>query len=161
MSVSLLAIATYKSTSGGAWLLRVFLSAIPCWFIFMTVVPPWLKQGRNQPRITVVSAWLGAAMTVFLVEFLLLGAAHVLLGASRPELLEHLWMLSMPLAWINPNFLLTPAKSFPDVCGVILGNSVFFGSLMFACYQIVCWAFRRARPTRLSISDSDDTEDEE
>lgn len=160
-SVSLLAVATHKSTSGGAWLLTVFLSAIPCWFIFVIVVPPWLKQGRNQPRVTLVSAWLGAAMSVFLVEFLLFGAAHVLLGASRRELLEHLEMLSQPLAWISPNFLITPAKSFFDVCGVILGNSVFFGSLIFACYQPVRWAFRRTRPTQLSLSNSNSKEDDE
>jgi hypothetical protein len=45
-----------------------------------------------------VSSWLGAALTVFLVEFLVFGAAHVLLEASRRELLEFLWMLSEPLA---------------------------------------------------------------
>jgi hypothetical protein len=108
-SVSLLAVATHESTSGGAWLFSVFLSAIPCWFIFMIAVPPWLKQGRNQPRFTLVSAWLSAAMSVFLLEFLLFGAAHVLLGASQRELLEHLEMLSLPLAWISPNFLIEPA----------------------------------------------------
>jgi hypothetical protein len=160
-SVSLLAIATHKSTSGGAWLLGIFFSAIPCWITFLNIVPPWLKRGHNQPRITLVSSWLGAALTVFLVEFLVFGAAHVLFGASRRELLEFLWMLSEPLAWISPNFLITPAKSFFDLCGVILGNSVFFGSLIFACYQSVRWALRRNRPAQLSLSNTNSTEDDE
>ena len=129
--------------------------------MFLDVVPPWLKQGHNQPRITLVSSWLGVALTVFLVEFLGFGAVHVLFGTSRRELLEFLWMLSEPLAWISPNFLITPARSFFDVCGVILGNSVFFGSLTFAFYQTVRWAFRRARPTQLSLSNSGSTEDDE
>lgn len=160
-SVSLLAVATHKSTSGGAWLLSVFSSAIPSWFIFMIVVPPWLKRGHNQPKFTIVVSWLSAALSVFVVEFLGFGAAHLLLGASRRELLEHLEMLSMPLAWISPNFLITPSKSFFDVCGVILGNSVFFGSLIFAAYQPVRLAFRRSRPTQLSLSNSNSTEDED
>jgi hypothetical protein len=96
-----------------------------------------------------------------LVEFLGVVAAHVLLGASQRELLEYLEMLSLPLAWISPNFLITPAKSLLDVCGVILGNSAFFGSLVFALYQLVRWAPRRNRSTQLSISASNSTGDDE
>ena len=160
-SVCLIAVATHKSTSGGEWLLKVFLSAIPCWLIFRVVVPPWLKQGRNQDRLTFVKAWLGAAITVFLVGFVLFGAAHVLLGASRREFQEFLEMLSLPLAWISPNSLITPGKGLLHVYGVILGNSVFFGALIYVCYQPVRWAFRRWRPTQLSLSDGDSTEDNE
>lgn len=65
---------------------------MPFWIVFVVLIPPWLKQGFNQPRITFVSSWLGAALTVFLVEFLVFGAAQVLLRASRRELLEQLEM---------------------------------------------------------------------
>jgi hypothetical protein len=153
--------ATHESTSGGAWLLGIFLSAIPCWIMFLNVVPPWLKQGHAQPRITLVSSWLSVALTVFLVEFMGFGALYVFFGSSRRELLEHLAMLSMPLAWISPNFLITPSRTFFDLCGIILGNSAFFGPLMFACYQTVRWAFRRSRPTQLSLSISNPTADDE
>jgi predicted RNA-binding Zn-ribbon protein involved in translation (DUF1610 family) len=160
-SISLIATATHKSSSGGTWILSVVLLAIPVWLIFIIIVPPWLKRGHNQPKITIVSSWLGTALSVFVFEFLGFGTAYVLLGASQSELQELLDMLSSPLAWISPNFLLTPAKSLLDVCGVILGNSVFFGLLIFACYQLVWRALRRTRPTRLSISGSNDTEDDE
>lgn len=151
---SLLAVITHGSSSGGAWLLLIFISAIPIWFILIIALPPWLKEGRNQPRITLVTTWLGAALSVFVVEFLLFGSAHVLLGASGSELTEHLEMLSMPLAWISTNFLITPRRSLFDVCGVILGNSIFFGSAIYVFYQPVRWAFHRARPTQLSLSNS-------
>jgi len=160
-SVLLLAVVTHKPASGGTWLFGVLLSALPAWVIFLTILPPWLKEGHNQPRLTIVSSWLGAAVTVFFVEFILFLAAYVLLGASQVELVEHLQILSMPLAWVSPNFLITPAKSFLDVCGVILGNSIFFGSLLYAFYQPVRWAFRRTRPTQLSISSTNPIEEDE
>jgi hypothetical protein len=90
VTIALLAVATHESTSGGAWLLGIFLSAIPCWIMFLNVVPPWLKRGHAQPRITLVSSWLGVALTVFLVEFMGFGALYVFFGSSRRELLEHL-----------------------------------------------------------------------
>lgn len=114
-----------------------------------------------QPGVGFVSSWLGAALSVFLVEFLLFVGAYVLLGATRNELLEHLEMLSMPLASISSNLLLTPSKTFLDVCGVILGNSIFFGTILYAFYQPVRWAFRRARPTQLLITNRDVPEEDE
>lgn len=151
---SLLAVMTHKSSSSGAWLLIIFASAISIWFILIIALPPWLKQGRSQPRITLVSAWLGAALSVFIVEFLLFGSAHVLLGATRSELTEHLEMLSIPLAWMSTNFLITPERSSIDVC-------IFFGSAIYAFYQPVRWAFRRARPTQLSLSTSNSAEEDD
>ena len=156
----LIAFASHEPNSGGGWLLGVLLSALPCWFLLVTFIPPWLKRGHTQPRVTFVSAWLGTALSVFLVDFLLFVAAHVLLGATESELREHLEMLSMPLASISKNFLITPGKSFLDVCGVILGNSIFFGSVIYLFYQPVRWAFRRGRPTQLSITDSNASDDD-
>lgn len=161
LTMSLLAVTTHESTSGGAWLLGIFVTAIPCWFMFLNVVPPWLKPGNNQPRLTLVSSWLTAAFWVFLIEFMGFGTVYVLFGGSRLELLEHLTMLSLHMALISSNFLITPARSFFDACGVILGNSVFFGTLMFTCYQIVHRAFRRARPAQFSLSRSNPTEDDD
>jgi hypothetical protein len=98
---------------------------------------------------------------VFFVEFLLFVGAYVLLGATQNELRDHLEMLSMPLAGISRNFLITPSKSLLDVCGVILGNSVFFGIVIYAFYQPVRWAFRRSRPTQLSIANTDVPDDDD
>lgn len=161
-SVGLLAATTHKADSGGTWILALVASAIPIGLIFLGVIPFWLKEGHSEPKLTLVSSWLVAAMTVFLIEFVGVLSAFVVLGASRREISEHLEMLSYPLAWITPNFLLTRTDSFLDLCGVILGNSVFFGLVLWACYQPVRSAFRRNRPTRLSISGTNDiTEDNE
>lgn len=161
LMVTLIAVVTHRPTSGGAWLFRVFASALPCWFLLMLYIPPRLKEGHIQPRVTFVSSWLGAALSVFFVEFLLFVGAYVLLGATQNELRDHLEMLSMPLAGISRNFLITPSKSLLDVCGVILGNSVFFGIVIYAFYQPVRWAFRRSRPTQLSIANTDVPDDDD
>jgi hypothetical protein len=160
-SGGLIGVGTHQSTSGGSWLLGVIVSTIMCWFFFLAVIPPWLKRGRNQARISLLHTWVSAAISAFLFQFLGLGIALLLLGASHQELMDHIEFLSVPLAWISPNFLLTPANSFFDLCGILLGNSVFYGTFVFACYQPVRWAFRRARPTQLSLSNRNSPEDEE
>ncbi len=161
VSMVRLGVATYKPASDGGWLLGVMVSALPLWVFFMVLIPPWLKRGHNQPRVTFVSSWLSAAATIFLVEFLGFGAAYLALGASQRELRELLDMLSIPLAWISPNFLLRPGKSFLDVCGVILGNSFLLGLPLFACYESVRWFFRRNRPVQLSITDANPSDDDD
>ncbi len=157
----LIGVVTHQSTSGGSWLLGVILSTIPGAFFFMFVIPPWLKRGWNQVRITLLALWLSAALGMFLFQFIGIGFALLLLGASRQEVLDHVASLSIPLAWMSPNFLLTPSNSFFDLCGVLLGNSFFYGTFVFLCYQPVRWAFRRSRPTQLSISNRISSEDEE
>jgi hypothetical protein len=139
----------------------IFLCAIPVSGFFSIAVPPKLVVGTYQPRVSLLSAWLGAALTIFVVEYLLFGSAYVFLKASPSDLQEHLTMLSLPLAWINRNFLTTPQKTFFDVCGVILGNSIFYGLIMYACYQPVRWAFRKAQPTQLSISGKNPTAEDD
>jgi hypothetical protein len=99
-------------------------------------------------------------MTIFLVGFIGYTTLILLLG-KKPDLWEHFAMLSWPLASISPNFLITPDKALSDVCGVILGNSFFFGLLLFACYQPVRWAFRRARVQQLSLSGTNPTDDDD
>lgn len=158
-SVAFLAAMTHKSTSDGTWLLGVILPGVPCWFLFLVLVPPWLKQGSNQVRVTVLSSYLGAAMTIFLAG-LGWSAVIMLLGGSKQDLQEHWAMLSLPLVYVSPNFLITTDSSFTDMCGVVLGNSFFFGLLMFACYQTVRWFFHRNRPTQLSLSGPNHTDDD-
>jgi len=151
---------THKSSADGSWLLGILLAAIPIWMIFVVFVPPWLQKGHNQPRITIVSSFLAMALTMFLVEFLGFGTLNVLLASAR-ERQEYLEMLSLPLVWISPNFLITANTGFLHLCGVLLGNSLFFGLLLFASYQVVRWAFNRSRPTRLSISGSSSLDNDE
>ena len=72
---------------------------------------------------------------------------------SRQDLYDHFQMLSVPLAWINPNCLITPEKSFLDVCGIILANSYFGAFFLWLCGNGVRAVFRRNRVTRMSITD--------
>jgi len=152
-SVVLLGVATRKPASGGAWLLWTILSGIPLWFAFFLLVPPWLRKGRRQPRLTLMSAYLGAVASLFFVGLVGFGAITKFLG-NPADVQEHLEDLSIPLAWISRNFMITRASSLSDVCGVVLGNSFFYALLLFGCYQSIRWLFLRARPTQLNISDN-------
>jgi hypothetical protein len=164
-SMIFLGVLSHRSYSGGTWLLVVILSGIPIWIIFIRLIPLRLRSGRQQPKIRMMSTYLGMVSTVFLAvfltEFLGLGGLMFITGATRNNVQEHFQILSMPLAWISTNFLITPNNSFSDVCGVILGNSFFYGLLMFTCYQPIRWIFRRSRPTQLSLTGGLPTDDDE
>jgi hypothetical protein len=113
-------VATDQSDSDGTWLLGVILSTIVCWFFFAGVIPPWQKPGRNRPRVNFLGLWLTYTIDFFVVEFLGLVSLQMLLIASEDAQRRHLEFLSTPLDLIGRNFLLTPANSFFDLCGILL-----------------------------------------
>jgi hypothetical protein len=47
------------------------------------------------------------------------------------------------------------------MCGVILGNSFFYGLILFGCYKLVHQAFRRSRVTQLSLSGKNPTDEDD
>lgn len=154
-----LGILTHRTNSDGTWLLCLILSVIPIRFVLSMIIPPWLKKGRYEFRFTFGEAIITSAIYIFLVLFVL-GAGTILLLGSKNDVRELLEALSAPIVWINRNFLITPDKNFLDVCGVILGNSFFYGSFYFVCQRCVRCAYRKARPIRLSLSGKDPTDDD-
>ena len=158
--VILVGAATHDSEAGGTWLLWTILSALPLWFLFLISVPPSLQVGQRQPRLTIVGAYLASVFSIFGVGVLGLGGAYMVLGASRAEVQEHMVGLSLPVGWISPNFFIMPGRSFLDVCGILLGNSFFYGLVLFGCFRVIHWILQKNRPTRLSISDTSPTEDD-
>ena len=126
------------------------------------LVPPTLEKGVLQPRITIMSSILSCAFTVFVVDFLVVGWAYVAFSGPRRELNEHLEMISAPLGFLSAGFVIRTDKSFLDILGIILGNSLFWGTLMFLCYKVVRMAFVRNRVTQMGITDKqvDDAEDD-
>jgi len=154
-SGSILGAATHQPASSGGWLLGVILITIVFWFFFQAVIPPWLQQGRNRPQFLFLGLWVSAAIGGLVFQFVGFGIVRILLGGSPEEWRQHIDFLSFPLSLIDRNFQLTPANSFFDLCGVLVGNSFFYALFVYLCYQPVRRAFRRNRPTRLSISDTD------
>ena len=85
-----------------------------------------------------------------------------LTSSSQREVKDVLQVSSFPLSWVNPHFLLTGENNLADVCGVLLGNSVFIAVVIQACYQPIRWLFRRSRTTQLSLSQaSSENQDDE
>jgi hypothetical protein len=158
--VALIGLVSHDSSSDGKWLLGTILSALPLWFLFLTSVPLYLEKGSSQPRLTIVGAYISATFSIFVFGLIGMGGMYLLLGASHRDLQEHLQMFSFPLAYIDRNFLIQPGKTFAEVCGIVMGNSVFFGLLVFACYHPIRYFLRRNRPTQLAITDSAPTEDD-
>jgi hypothetical protein len=158
--ITVLGIATHNASSDGTWLLGIVLSGALFWLVFVAVVPPWLKKGSDQSRMTLGLIYLSVVASTFVVSFLGFTGMIMLLG-NPGDLQEHLETMSMPLVWMSPNFLITRDKSFPDVCGVLVGNSFFMGLLLFACYQPIRWLRHRNRPTQLSITDQPSTDDDD
>jgi hypothetical protein len=77
--------ATHQPDSSGAWLLGVILATILFWFIFVTVIPPWLQKGRNQPRFIFLGLWVAAAIGGLVFQFVGFGIVRILLGGSPDE----------------------------------------------------------------------------
>lgn len=149
--------ATHRADSGGTWLFWLFLAAIPINLLLQVMLPPWLKEGTTQFRFTFMTAFFLGAIDIFVVVFVIFTVAILLLG-TKADVREHLELLSWPLDLISRNFRITPEKRFTDVCGVILGEGLLYGSVFFACFRMVDWARRKGRPTQLLLSGRNPTE---
>jgi hypothetical protein len=158
--VALIGFVTYRPSSDGRWVLGLVLFWPLLTVVFWTILPQRYEQSYSQPKVTFPVAFLAVFVSVFAVEFVGFGMAYVILGAPSSEISELLEMLSMPLAWVHHQFLITPEKSFLDVCGVIAGNSLLLGLPVFACVKVVQAAFRQNRVTQIGIGGvTDDSDD--
>jgi len=157
----IIAVSTHTSSSSGTWFLGVVLFWIPLRVAGAKLLPPSFEVGRFQTKFTVMASVFTCALTVFAIEFVLFGWAHLALGASSQELSEHLARISVPLGWVTSAFIIRPDKSFTDVCGIIFANSFFYGIPMFACYRVVRWAHDRDRTVQIGIAGRVDAEAEE
>ncbi len=157
--VALIGFATYSHTSTGPWIIGLALFWLWIAFVLSLIIPATYERGQPQLRITFVASFLGVFVTLFTVEFIGFLTAFVLLGANPREVQEQLEFLSEPLRWFSPQFLITPDKSFLDVCGIMLGNSFFLGIPFVLCGKAIQYVMRRNRVVQLGIDHS--VEDDE
>jgi hypothetical protein len=129
-------------------------------FVFWNLLPPSYESGFAQPRFTFIAAFLGIFGTVFVTEFVGFGLAYVVLGAKPSEITEQLQMLSVPLAWLSAQFLITPAKSFMDICGIMMGNSLLIALPIYLAVKFVQTRLRRSRAIRIDLNNSGDKSDD-
>jgi hypothetical protein len=121
---------------------------------FLVMLPPPLAAAPKTQGIPFAACYVAIALTIFIQQFILFGWAAFFLGTKR-DVYEHFQMLSYPLAWINPNFLITPQRSFFDACGIVFANSYFGAFAFWICGNTVGAIFRRNRVTQLSITSSE------
>jgi hypothetical protein len=138
--------------------LGVILAMVILRVFFFTVIPPWLQEGRDPVGVSLLGLWILYSMSALVFQFVGFGLLRILLSGSADEWREHIDVLSLPLSMIEANFRLTPDNTFLDLCGVLVGNSFFYALLVFLCYQPVRRAFRKNRPTRLSLSNVEETD---
>jgi hypothetical protein len=146
-------------SSSGAWLLSMMFIALLLRIVTLATLPTPLAVAPMNEGIPFAGCYLGLALIIFIEQFVLFGWGIVAMG-SRQDLYDHFQMLSVPLAWINPNFLITPQRSFSDVCGILLANSYFGAFTMWLCANGVRAIFRRNRVTRMSITDAPSDSDD-
>lgn len=123
------------------------------------MVPPWFECGTFKTGLPFV-AYCVAVSFLQIGYWTLWGWLHIGLGASRDELNDNWDIYSVPLAWINPAFLIRSDKWLSDVSGTIMGNSIFEALVFFGLYTAVRARLDRNRAIRLKISDAD-SEDEQ
>ena len=117
-------------------------------------IQPSKPSGFLKNVVLLLSFWLGIAFTMYAYGLVMFGWAAVIVGASRQEWYEHLDFLSVPLGWVNRNFVIRPERSLLTVCGIILCNSYFYALMLLPIYKIVHAALYRGRVTQLGISQS-------
>lgn len=152
---------TYTPQAGGAWLLGLFLLWLPLRLLLMLYFPLKLELGREKFRASYIACVIGTAIALFAVEFVGFGWMGMAVGASKQEMAEHLEFLSVPLGWLSHAFIIRPDKTFLDVCGIILGNSFFYGFGLYICFNVVHAAFRKNRVMQMNISGSIDITDDD
>ena len=152
--IVLIGLTTKTPDASGAWLLGLLVIALVLRMACIALIPPPLLVARKGEGIPFAACYIGLALTIIIQQFIVIGWAIVILGGSKRDLYEHFEMLSIPLAWINQNFLITPSRSILDVFGILLANSYFGAFALWACGNAVHAIFLRNRVTQLGITDS-------
>lgn len=134
-------------------MLGLFMVSVPISIVVYSVLPAKLEQGTWQYRLTLVGAIFSTAITA-LFEFGIFAAVNIALG-NEAELRDFLEMFSVPLAFISTNFLIKPhSTGFLDLCGIIFGNSLFYGTALYLCGSIVRQTLKRSAPITMAIDPS-------
>jgi hypothetical protein len=81
-----------------------------------------------------------------------LGWAYIILHASKADFQDHLNLFSLPLGMISGNFVITPQKSFFDVCGILFGNCFFYAFVLSLLHRFGYFLIHRNRVTRMNLA---------
>jgi len=138
----------------GTWLLLLIILTFPVRIAWSFVIPPWIERGELKSGWPFGFFYFAAFFTLFM-DWMAFGWLHVGLGATKSEISENWFFFSIPLYWIDSNFLIQSDRWLSDAIGSILGNSFFYALVAFALYRGVSTRLNRNRAIRLKITDSD------
>jgi len=105
---------------------------------------PWL---RNLSLLLMF--WFG--QTFFLVAYSFIAGSAYLLGGTQEDIRELCAFFSLPLAWVNSRFEISPTISLPALFGIVFANSFFYAVTYTALTRIVQSRLRKPF-TKLGIS---------
>jgi ammonia channel protein AmtB len=148
---------TYSREHAGSWLLVLILTAIPLRVLLGVLLPPWFALGRPKSNLPFPVWYFSICLTMFLY-WQFWGWSNLALGASQTEVAENLEFFSVPLCFASRSFLITPARTLPDVVGILFGNAFFYAIGMFIVYRAVHARLNRNRITQMNLSGADSDE---
>jgi hypothetical protein len=106
---------------------------------------PWLRNLR-----LLLGFWFGQTFCLLAYGFIT-GWVSYLLGGTQPDIREVCDFFSLPLAWVNSRFEISPTTSFPALLGIVFANSFFYAVTYTALTRIVQSRLRKPF-TKLGIS---------
>jgi len=155
VTVAGLGSVSFSSRHIGTWLLSLLLLSLPVSIVWNYLIPPRIERGEDKSGWPFLFFYVGIFITFFL-EWIAWGWLHVGLGAARSELNENWFFFSIPLYWVDSNFLIRSDRWLTDAIGSIMGNSFVWALVAFALYKAVSSILSRSRAIRLNISDKED-----
>jgi hypothetical protein len=108
-----------------------------------------------------VIIWIGMSLALcfgILVQDTFLGRV---VGASPAEIAESYDLVSLPLEYINPWFVVRSGTSTPQLIVILIANSYFDSLLLFPVVKFVRHRLRRSNPIQLGISSPSESADRE
>ena len=110
--------------------------------------PPPGAIARNLGMFLAI--WLGIVFTIMTYGYVLGWLAY--LNGSHRDLIESMDMRSVPLGFVNPEFVVRPHKGLVEVIGIVSANSYFWALGLMLIFKFVHSRMRRNRVTELGIS---------
>jgi hypothetical protein len=159
--VAVLGIGTYNPAPSGTWFLILLLLLVLARLLLGILIPPWVERGIPKEHVSFSLLYI-AFSTVLLMECILLGVAHFVLGGSENEVREMLQAATAPLGLVHPAFWLTSARNFADWSGIFLANSLVDTVVLYSLYVAVHRVLERGKYIQIEINGTEsDSEDEQ
>jgi hypothetical protein len=169
-SLLLASVFRVKAYAAVAWIPLLLTSAVLVAIFAKASFPPKVRLvpmdaagKRTEPWLRNLSLllmfWFG--QTFFLLAYgFIAGWVSYLLGGTQRDIREVCDFFSLPLAWVNSRFEISPTISLPSLLGIVFANSFFYAVTYTALTRIVQSRLRKPF-TKLGISATQPDDDDD